>query len=211
MNLLDHDVVTPKGGATHQCLVLHGLGDTKHGWQPVAQMLGIERLGFVFAHAPIPYHEGASWFDLSPNFEPDASGVRASRDKLWRLIEHLLATFGIGSDKLFLLGFSQGALMAIDTALRYRSRFAGVLGISGFMAFLDEYPAAFSPCAREQEFLLTHGLYDPMIPIAHVRRQKDTLRRLGCSVDWREYAKEHSIDPEQEIPDIRAWLRKRMA
>ena len=109
------------------------------------------------------------------------------------------------------MGFSQGCLMALDTALRWPRRFAGVVGISGFMTMLDEYPAALGAAAAQQRILLTHGRHDGMIPIAFVRLQKDALLKLGLAVDWREYDKEHTLDPTEELEDIRRFFKLALA
>jgi len=74
------------------------------------------------------------------------------------------------------------------------------------MALLEEFPAAFSPAGRSQHLMLSHGLFDGMIPIAFARQQRDRLRALGIALDWREYPKEHSLDRVREIPDIRAFI-----
>jgi phospholipase/carboxylesterase len=204
--MLNHHLREPRDGATHHCLVLHGLGDSHRGWMDVAPMLALPELGFAFADAPIPYGPGFSWFDIHPDWSVDDDQVRASRRQLGELIEHLLARLGIGEDRLFLMGFSQGCLMALDTALRWPRRFAGVVGISGFLTLLDEYPSDLGAAARQQRILMTHGIHDGMIPIGFVRRQKDRLLGLGIQVEWKEYEKEHTLDPTEELEDIRRFF-----
>jgi phospholipase/carboxylesterase len=202
---------TSASGGGYCCLVLHGLGDSLYGWKPVVPMLGLPEVSFVLPNAPREYHGGWSWFDLHDDLSIEDDHVRASRAALRELIAHLLERFSITSERLFLMGFSQGCLMALDTALRWESPFAGVVGISGFMTMLDEYPAAFGAAAKSQRILLTHGRYDGMIPITYSRAQKDRLAALGIAVDWREYDKEHTLDPTRELADIRAFMRAGMA
>lgn len=211
--MLVHDLVPPakpSAEACH-CLVLHGLGDSLAGWRPVADEIDLPQLGWCFAQAPLPYYGGWSWFDIAGDFSVDDDQVRESRGELTRLIDHLLATLAIPSERLFLMGFSQGCLMVLDQALRSPRRFAGVVGISGFMTMLDEFPAAFGPVVKEQHVLMTHGLYDGLIPITATRRIKDRLLALGVPLDWREYAKDHGIDPVRELADIRAFLARRIS
>jgi phospholipase/carboxylesterase len=208
--MLDVHLRAPRDGAAHHCLVLHGLGDSHRGWMDVAPMLALPELGFAFADAPLAYGPGFSWFDIHPDWSVDDDQVRASRKLLGELIEHLLGKLGIAEDRLFLLGFSQGCLMALDTALRWPRRFAGVVGISGFLTMLDEYPAAFGAAAKQQRILMTHGTYDGMIPIRFVRQQKDRLRELGVDLAWKEYEKEHTLDPTDELEDIRRFLVEAM-
>ncbi len=212
--ILDHEVMPPSaraGARTHHCLVLHGLGDSMAGWKPVVPLLGLPEVGFIVANAPIEYYGGWSWFDIHPDLSIDDDHVRASRLRLSELIDHLLASLRIPSERLFLCGFSQGCVMAVDAALRCDRAFAGVVGISGFVAMLSEYPAAFGAAIARQRFLLTHGTQDGVIPIAYARAQARQLRALGAEVDWREYAKEHSLDPVRELGDIRSFIRARLA
>jgi len=214
--MLTHEMVpprkpTPDPTTGFHCLVLHGLGDSASGWRPAAPYFALDSMGWIFANAPLPYHDGFSWFDIPQDFAIDLAQVRRSRAMLSELIAHLLIELEIPSEQLFLLGFSQGCLMVVDAALRQPRRFAGVVGISGFLVGLQDFPAAFGPHALAQPILMTHGLYDPMIPIDFVRGQKDDLQRLGLHLDWKEYPKEHSLDPQREIGDISAWMRGKMS
>ena len=79
----------------------------------------------------------------------------------------------------------------------------------GRVAFLEEYPQAFTPAAREGKFLVTHGLQDPLLPYEVTAQQCKRLRDLGLDLDFRTYDKEHTMLPE-EVMDIRDWLRARL-
>lgn len=216
--MLNHEIVPPRAPARgprggHHALVLHGLGDSLHGWKGAAPVLALDELGWVFVDAPIEYYGGFSWFGIdlggsAPRVDLDE--FADSRAKLEELIGHLLGRLGIGPDRLFLVGFSQGCAMALDVALRSAEPFAGVVGISGFIPTLADYPAAFGAAAKRQRALLTHGRWDDVIPIDWARMQAERLRALGVEAEWREYDKPHSLDPEREIADIRSWLRARM-
>lgn len=213
--MLIHDLVpgrrAPRSGAYHG-LVLHGLGDSMEGWKPAIPLLGLDEVHWIFANAPEEYgpYGGYSWFDILPDMTPDLAGVAASRAALDELVTQVLTDRAIPSERLFLLGFSQGCLMALDLALQSDRLFAGVVGISGWIAGLERYPAAFGSAARQQSVLMTHGRYDPLLPIAAVREQADSLKSLGISLTWNEYAKEHTLDQVDEVRDIRAWMRGRM-
>jgi phospholipase/carboxylesterase len=213
--MLIHELVrarrAPRTGAYH-ALVLHGLGDSMEGWKPAVPLLGLDSVGWVFANAPEEYgpYGGYSWFDILADMTPDLAGVATSRAALEELVAHLLADLAIPSERLFVVGFSQGCLMALDLALKGSHAFAGVVGISGWVAGLDGYPADFGAAAPKQHVLMTHGTADPMLPIAAVREQAMALKKLGIDLTWKEYAKEHSLDQEAEVADIRAWMTARM-
>lgn len=206
---LVHDIVAP-AKPLRWALVLHGLGDSKEGWKDVVPMLGLDGWGFIFAQAPDAYGPGWSWFDLQlPNTKPDHAQVERARGLIVALIAHLTATRGIACADLALIGFSQGCLMAMDVALHHDQVFAGVIGISGWISGIERYPAEFGAAARSQRFLMTHGHYDEVIPIARTRPQAAQLKALGLAIGWAEYDKDHGLDPESELADIRHFLQHR--
>src|SRR5690606_23360894 len=113
------------------------------------------------------YYGGYSWYDYSGDMRP---GVTRSRDLLLGLLEELQAQ-DVRPEDIFLFGFSQGCLMATDVALRAPVVLGGAVGVSGYVAFPGEYPDAFSPAARMQKILITHGRLDPVVPFEPSVRQ----------------------------------------
>ncbi len=210
--MLLHNLVPPRkpSSQSYYCLVLHGLGDSMEGWKPVADELQLDALGWCFVQAPMPYYGGWSWFDIYPNRSVNDEHIREHRGELIAFIDHLVKKLSLPSERLFVMGFSQGCLMTMDMGLRANRRFAGLIGISGFLSMLDEYPSAFGSALREQHILWTHGLYDGVLPLAVSRRISERLLAMGVPIDWREYAKEHSLDPVRELGDLRAFLKRRM-
>jgi phospholipase/carboxylesterase len=211
--MLEYHLAPPVAGEAIECycLILHGLGDSHAGWMPVVPMLGLPGLGCILPDAPRSYGDGFSWFDIHADLSIDQQQVRDSRKALEELIVHLLERFKIRSEQLFLLGFSQGALMVMDAALRSPRAYAGVVGISGFLAMLDDYPLAFGAALASQRLMMTHGRYDQLLPLAMVRSQLGTLKRLGVAVQWREYDKAHTLDTTTELDDIRRFLAQGIA
>ncbi len=209
MSFLDYDILpgaqAVAGGPV--CVVLHGLGDSKLGWRPVASMLNLPSLTWVFVNAPWPYHDGWSWYDIYEDRTYNHAQIRDSHERLVALLAHLRAKLAVPSARMALLGFSQGCAMTINLALRSDERFGAVVGISGYVPLIDDFPADFGTAAKQQPLLWTHGLHDPLIPINHVRQQREDLAHLGINADWREYHKDHSVDPSHELPAIAAFLR----
>lgn len=207
--LLIHDIIA-EGAPTKWVLVLHGLGDSKQGWKPVADYLRAPGTGWIFAQAPDAYYDGWSWFDLKlPDPRPDPYTVTRSVKLLRGLLDHLEASRGIRREDLIVMGFSQGCLMALEIGLTDDRRFAGIVGISGWVHRLEDYPAAFGAAARQQRILMTHGTFDEVIPIELTRPQAKRLTALGLDLTWREYDKPHGLDPEHEIGDLRNFLASR--
>ncbi len=207
---LDYDRLPAAGApATRHVLVLHGLGDSKDGWKDVVPMLGLPRLGWIFAEAPVPYGPGWSWFDLDweRDMAPDPDGVVASTAALRQLVGHLETAHRIPAEQLIVMGFSQGCLMTVELGLTHDRVFAGLIGISGWVFDLAGLPKRLGPAAKQQRLLMTHGRQDTVVPIALTRPQIPVLRDLGIAVDWREFDKAHGLDPDEEL----ALLRERLA
>jgi phospholipase/carboxylesterase len=183
-------------------VVLHGLGDSLEGYRFLPTYLRIPGLEYLLVNAPDPYFTGYSWFDLSGNMEP---GIVRSRQKLFKLAEQVEAQ-GFSPSEIGWLGFSQGCLMVLDLACRYPKAFGGVVGISGFVGGLNQYPESLASAARDQRVMVTHGHSDPLLPIESTAAQIQALKGMGLSIQWREYAKDHTIDLPGELDEIRRFL-----
>lgn len=206
---LVHDVIA-SGAPKRWVMMLHGLGDSKEGWKPVAEYLTLADTGWIFVQAPDCYYDGWSWFDLRlPDPRPDLTTVHRSRDLLRALLVELETTRGIRCEDLTLMGFSQGCLMTMAVALTHDRPFAGVVGVSGWVAEIEGYPTAFGAAIDRQRILMTHGTADPVIPITVTRPQAARLQALGLDLTWREYPKAHGLDTETEITDMRAFIAGR--
>jgi phospholipase/carboxylesterase len=97
--------------------------------------------------------------------------------------------------------------MTIETGLHYPHRLAGLVGIRGWVFELENLLRDLSPVARTQRLLVTHGHFDPVIPIAGVREQIQKLQAAGLNVQWHEFPKEHSVYGEPELAVIREFIR----
>lgn len=184
-------------------IMLHGLGDSIEGYRWWPDALAFPWLNHLLVNGPEEYFGGYSWFDFPGDLVP---GVRRSTKLLFELLDDLRPK-GFPADQIVLGGFSQGCLMAIEVALRYPHRMAGVVGISGYVCEPNKLVKELSPCAREQRLLVTHGPFDPIIPFAAVREQINLLKGEGVHVEWHEFPKAHAIAGEQELSVIRTFVQ----
>jgi phospholipase/carboxylesterase len=184
-------------------IVLHGLGDSSAGYEWLPAMMQLPWLNYLLVNAPDDYYGGYSWFDISGNSEP---GVQRSRRLLTALLDAQHQA-GYPTEQTVLFGFSQGSLMTLETGLRYARRFAGLVGISGYVLDPQRLLQELAPVAREQRLLVTHGTQDPLIPCVKARQQIQLLQEGGLRIDWREFNKIHTIDGERELSVIREFVR----
>jgi len=182
--------------------MLHGLGDSIEGYRWLPEMLRLPWMNYLLVNAPDEYYGGYSWFDFGGNIVP---GVERSRKLLFELLDEQIAK-GFAPETITLGGFSQGCLMSIDVGLRSPWRFAGIVGISGFICEPEKLVRELSPVARKQRVLMTHGTFDAMVRINAVRPQIELLRRAGLNITFREFAKDHTIAGEEELGLIHDFI-----
>jgi phospholipase/carboxylesterase len=102
--------------------------------------------------------------------------------------------FNLTADRFVLGGFSQGAMLATDVALRLKKPPAALCVLSGALIVEEEW----QPLAAERgslRVLQSHGHYDSILPFPMGEALRDLLTRSGLAVDFLPFAGDH------EIPD----------
>jgi phospholipase/carboxylesterase len=205
MSELKTDLVAARDPESKRLLVvLHGLGDSMEGYRDVPNMLRLPALNYLLVNAPDPYYGGFSWYDFAGDPAP---GVRRSRELLTGLLDAMRAKFP--SEQTVLFGFSQGCLMTLETGLRYPQKLAGLVGVSGYTHDPAAIARELSPAAKELPVLWTHGTRDPLIPLAKVQGQMESLRAAGVKIDWQVFEKQHTFVP-REFQMIREFLARQL-
>src|SRR5215831_19165751 len=142
-----HTELIPSSHKSRRLLImLHGLGDSIAGYRWLPSALNLPWLNYLLINAPDEYYGGYSWYDFIGDIIP---GVTRSRKLLVELVDAQRAK-GFPTEKTVLGGFSQGCLMSLEVGLRYPHRFAGIVGISGYVCEPDVLVQDLSPLARQQ-------------------------------------------------------------
>ena len=201
---------------TASVIWLHGLGADGHDFEPIVPELRLPpalQVRFIFPHAPVrpvTLNNGMrmrAWYDnlrLDGGAE-DAAGIRASQGLVGDLIQAEKKK-GVAAERIVLAGFSQGGAIALQTALRYPSRLAGVLALSTYLPLAATLKAEMGEANRSVPIFMAHGEYDDIIPLARAEQSAKALQDAGCKVQWHTYPMPHSVCPE-EIAHIAAFLR----
>jgi phospholipase/carboxylesterase len=176
----------PKAGEARALVILlHGLGADGNdliGLAPYfAQVL--PEAAFVSPHAPFPCDMapfGRQWFSLQVR-EADAiiGGVRAAAPHLEAFIDAELEAHGLADDRLALIGFSQGTMMALHVALRRAHPCAALIGYSGMLVAKDTLGAELR---SRPPVLLIHGEADELIPFGAMAEAEAALKANGVPV-----------------------------
>jgi phospholipase/carboxylesterase len=185
-------------------VVMHGLGDSLESYRMLPSEINLPWLNYLLVNAPGPYATGFSWFDFPGDSAPGA-------DQSYLQLQQLLDAQrerGFPTEQAVLFGFSQGCLMVWEAGVHYPHRFAGCIGISGFMREPGQLLKERSPVAARQRLCITHGLMDDLIPIEEFQKQAELVQQAGLHVEWNEIVKGHAIDPFGEMMLIRRFIER---
>jgi phospholipase/carboxylesterase len=195
---------------------LHGLGADGNDFAPIVPELRLpgRAIRFVFPNAPqipVTINGGMlmpAWYDISDVAirREDERGVRASQAAIEELITREINR-GSPAGNIVLAGFSQGGAIALQTALRYPARLAGIMALSTYLPLADLLAAEASAINRDVPIFMAHGSLDPVITLNRAEQSRDLLKKLGYRIDWHAYSMAHAVCP-QEIADIGGWLQR---
>jgi len=172
----------PGEGAEALVVLLHGVGAFAASLRPLAEALSAALPLAVIAapDAPQPFDGGAGfqWFSIrGVNEENRASRVASALPAAKRLIEAEARRAGLPWERVAVIGFSQGAILALHMTVGARPP-AVVAALAGRIAG----PLQVADGSRPP-VLLSHGLEDRVIPPSELERAARALRGAGCPVE----------------------------
>ena len=176
-----------KGQATHLVVLCHGYGADGNDLIGLAPHLqrALPTAAFVAPHAPERCTVGGAgyqWFPLSRFDQHElARGVEAAGPSLDAFLDSELKRLNLGGDRLALIGFSQGTMMALHVGLRRKRAPLAIVGFSGLLASPDKTPK-FETAGPP--ILLTHGDADQTIPFPAMFQTAIALGDAGLAVRW---------------------------
>lgn len=167
----------------------------------------------VSARGPVTLAPGMyAWFQVvldpaNPIINP--AQAESSRRLILRFIREAVEAYRADPAQVFLMGFSQGAIMSLSVALTEPSAVSGVVAMSGRL--LPEVLPLLAPpeALRGLPILLQHGISDQVLPIQHGRTARDRLAALPVALTYREYVMGHQVSAES-LADATAWLRAQL-
>ncbi|MGH6893479.1 MAG: alpha/beta hydrolase, partial [Dongiaceae bacterium] len=135
---------------------------------------------FLSPNAPFPCEispYGFQWFgfeDRTPDMK--LGGVRLAAEILDGFLDAELAKRGLKDRDLALVGFSQGAMMALHVGPRRPNAIGGILGFSGSLIAPELLP---SELKSKPRVFLVHGTADQVVPYGALAQAEKALRDAG--------------------------------
>jgi phospholipase/carboxylesterase len=192
----------PLNQARAVMIMLHGRGATAGSILSLATEFGAG--GFAYL---APQAANNTWYPyrfLEP-FDRNEPWLSSALQVIDDLLARVIAS-GIPAERSMLLGFSQGACLALEYAAQHARRYGGIAGLSGALIGPAGAPRQYAGSLSGTPIFLGCGDVDFHIPLERVREATEVLSRLGGAVTERIYpGMDHTIQ-QDEIDFVNALM-----
>ncbi|MBV4459043.1 prolyl oligopeptidase family serine peptidase [Pseudomonas sp. COR58] len=188
---------------------LHGYGSNE------ADLIGMKfqlpaQYNYLSVQAPMALGEGRfQWFrkkgEGAYNGEPD--DLKASGQKLRAFVTAAAQKYHADPTRVYLIGFSQGAMMSYEVGLRQPAVVGGFAALSGRLLPVLKAELESAGAAAPVQVFIGHGTADDRVPYHDGTQADALLKRLGYAPQFHAYpGVGHSIGAA-ELRDLNAWLQ----
>jgi len=208
MDQMQSPTVAEAAGAPPLLLLLHGQGSNEADLFALAPAVDPR---FLVLSLRAPHIRGPgqyAWYGIT--FTPQGpvhvpEQAESSRRLLIQFIAEAVAAFGADARRVYLMGFSQGAILSEGVALTEPGQLAGAVLMSG--RTLPEFAAhhAAPNAFARLPLLVIHGTEDTVLPLHYGHETRDLLQKLPVALTYHEYSMPHTISAES-LADATAWL-----
>ena len=189
-------------------IMLHGYGSNEKDLMQLAPSLD-QNLHLITPRAPLALApEMYGWFPIEFTQEGitvDREAAGRAKETLLEYLHGIVDRYNARENKVWLMGFSQGAVMSYLAALAEPALLHGVIALSGQFPESPFLVNAEPDLFRTLPFLVVHGIYDDVLPVTNGRHSERWLQEHADRLTYREYAMGHEINTEA-LELIRDWL-----
>ena len=187
--------------------MLHGWGSDKYDL--ISLDFNIDNLHYLSVNAPYECDSGFGyqWFSLEDmNVNSIIKEIRNNYIVLEKFIEEQSIKLNIDYNHIFLLGFSQGAMMSLYTGIRLNKKLAGIISLSGLLP--DTINSIKNSQITKQNILLLHGTDDNVVPFNYFIETKKLFDILDFNIEAYSINElQHGINNE-EIDIIKSFIER---
>jgi phospholipase/carboxylesterase len=192
----------PLGEGEKVIIALHGRGGNAADILQLAAAVGDDSCTLL-----APQATGFSWYPysfLAPPAQNEPS-LSSALSIVKQTYDHVVAN-GISSEKVFLLGFSQGACLTLEFAARHARHYGGVIAFTGGLIGDRIYPDNYKGDFQGTPIYIGSSDVDPHVPLPRIYASENILRDMGASIQTDIFpGMGHTIN-EQEMAAARKIL-----
>lgn len=198
-NIIEDGV--PPGKAERAIVLLHGRGGTAEDIITLAAEFNIS--GYYIA---APQASGNTWYPYS-FLSPEETNEQWLSSAL-QIVKQLLADISIHipAEKTYLMGFSQGACLALEFAARFPVKYAGIAAFSGGLIGERIKQEKYSGNFEGTKIFIGNSDTDPHIPLTRTDDSAELLKKMGAEVLYKVYrGMGHTISAD-ELSEVKKFM-----
>jgi predicted esterase len=184
-------------------IMIHGRGASAEDMINLAREIRTTDVAYLAPQAP-----GNSWYPYSflAPIHQNEPALTAALETVGGLVASL-AEQGVSTDRLVILGFSQGACLSLEYSARNARRYAAIIGLSGGLIGPPGTPRDYAGSLDGSLVFLGCSDIDFHIPLERVHETAAVLGRMDASVDERIYKGMGHIVNADELKAVRKLLQ----
>jgi phospholipase/carboxylesterase len=124
--------------------------------------------------------------------------------KLTSFVDYACEQYPLDTSHLYLLGFSQGAILAMTLGLTLGSKIRGIVALSGYIPAFVKEEYKIQP-VNEVSVFISHGEKDQVLPFEWGLANNEYFCQIGANVTFKTYQEGHSVSL-RNLQDFTHWL-----
>lgn len=191
-------------------LLLHGVGGNEDNLFNLESTFPKD-MAVVSARAPYTLGPGRyAWFHVDfstgkPVIEAEEAEKSLAVLKLF--INQLTERYALDKQKVYMGGFSQGAIMSFSAGLTYPEKLAGIAALSGRILQEIRPFVKLTPELQKLKIFIAHGTDDQTMPLSYALEARTYMDSLGLKSAYHEYPTGHFVD-QRTLADLNNWLQE---
>ncbi|WP_312472329.1 dienelactone hydrolase family protein [Neobacillus sp.] len=183
--------------------VMHGMGSNEQNMLSLVEDL--EDFFYIFSiRGHLSQGPGFAYFTIQGFGKPHREVFDEGMNKLTTFIDYASEKYSLDLSQLYLLGFSQGAILSMSLALTLGTKIKGVVALSGYIPMFVKEEYNINP-GNHLSVFISHGEFDQVLPYEWGKENAEYFHKLNIPVTFKTYPEGHSVS-EGNLQDFQAWI-----
>lgn len=188
--------------------VMHGMGSNEKDM--LGLVSGFEEQCFVFSiRGPLAQPPGFAFFTIEGYGKPHRHAFDEAVEQVIGFMDWATSEYPVDKDQIYLLGFSQGAILSMTVGLMAENRVKGIVALSGYIPEFVKTEFRDKSMKRLSLFI-SHGEMDQALPFEWGQASRDYFQQLGADVTFKSYPSPHTVSMAN-YQDFEKWLLDSLA
>jgi phospholipase/carboxylesterase len=185
--------------------VMHGIGSNEQNMLSLVD--GLDDQFYIFSiRGHLSQPPGFAFFTIQGYGNPHREVFDDGISKLTNFIDYACVQYPLDESRLYLLGFSQGAILAMTLGLSLGNRIKGIIALSGYIPSFVKEEYNIKPVKQLSAFI-SHGEMDQVLPFEWGVANNDYFSKLGATVTFQMYQEGHTVSLKNQ-KDFMKWLQE---